>query len=468
MFVPLYAIVDIETTGGQPNANRITEICILIHNGNEVVERFETLINPEIPIPLYLQAFTGITDAMVKDAPLFKDVADKIYKLLKDKIFIAHNVNFDYNFVKHQLEECGINFSAKRLCTVRLARKLIPGKPSYSLGNLCAAMGIHLQNRHRAGGDSEATANLFGRLMQLNALPVITEMLLKGSKEQQLPPNLNKDEFEQLPKTPGVYYFIDERGLALYVGKAKNIKSRVSSHFSGKMFSKQKQNFMRNIYGLSFLQTGNELLASLIESHEIKRLWPNENRSQKKHIQLYGLYDYPDQYGKIRLGIDKLRKDIMPLATFSNLTVGLSYLNQVVNEFKLCPKLCNLQQPNTECRHTRQKVCLGDCLTPQHTETYNAKVNEFFKALEQEAKLYIITGAGRTPKEQAVIVYEPSRFVGYCFISRKEKLDFDQVQELATPLKLNQAMEAIITKVIEDPIANKNYKIYTQLKMAMV
>lgn len=468
MFAVLYAIVDIETTGGQPNANRITEICILIHDGVSVVERFETLINPEIPIPLYLQAFTGITDDMVKHAPTFEQLAEKIAALLANNIFVAHNVNFDYNFVKHQLEECGINYSSKRLCTVRLARKLIPGKRSYSLGNLCAALGINLHNRHRAGGDAEATATLFSLLLQQDALPVINEMLEKGSKEQQLPPNLNKAEFEQLPKTPGVYYFIDERGLALYVGKAKNIKTRVSSHFSGKMVSKQKQNFMRDIYGLSFLQTGNELLASVIESHEIKRLWPDENRSQKKFMQSFGLYDYPDQHGKIRLGIDKLRKDIKPLATFSNMTIALSYLNQVVNEFELCPKLCNLQQPNTECRHTQQKVCLGDCLTPQHTDIYNTKVNEFFKALEQEAKLYFITGPGRTAKEQAVIVFEPSRFVGYCFISRKEKLDFDQVQEMATPLKINQVMEAILTKVIEDPAAQKAYKVYTQLKMAMV
>jgi len=462
----LYAIVDIETTGGQPNANGITEICILLHNGHKVTDVYTTLINPQKPIPLYLQAFTGITQQMVEDAPVFGDIADKIFELLKDKIFVAHNVNFDYNFVKQQLHNAGYGINLKRICTIRLSRKLFPGLKSYSLGNLCASLQLTLNNRHRAEGDARATALLFNKILENNGQVVIAEMLQKGSKEQQLPPNVSREDFDKLPKTAGIYYFIDNTGKALYVGKAKNIKSRVSSHFSGKLTTRQKQNFLRDIYGLSYLQTGNELLASIIESHEIKRLWPDENRSQKKVTQTYALYDYPDQNGKIRLGIDKLRKDIKPLVAFSNYTSALSYLNSLVQEYDLCPKLCNLQQINTPCRNEQLNICSGNCLSPNETDFYNSKINEFISQLLAQTKIYYIAGNGRNNTEQSIIIYEPGMFVGYCFLSVKDPIDFDSIKDLATSLKLNDTIEAILNKVIEE--RDNGYKIYTQFKMAMV
>lgn len=462
----MYAIVDIETTGGQPNANGITEICILLHNGHKVTDVYTTLINPQKPIPLYLQAFTGITQQMVEDAPVFGDIADKIFELLKDKIFVAHNVNFDYNFVKQQLHNAGYGINLKRICTIRLSRKLFPGLKSYSLGNLCASLQLTLNNRHRAEGDARATALLFNKILENNGQVVIAEMLQKGSKEQQLPPNVSREDFDKLPKTAGIYYFIDNTGKALYVGKAKNIKSRVSSHFSGKLTTRQKQNFLRDIYGLSYLQTGNELLASIIESHEIKRLWPDENRSQKKVTQTYALYDYPDQNGKIRLGIDKLRKDIKPLVAFSNYTSALSYLNSLVQEYDLCPKLCNLQQINTPCRNEQLNICSGNCLSPNETDFYNSKINEFISQLLAQTKIYYIAGNGRNNTEQSIIIYEPGMFVGYCFLSVKDPIDFDSIKDLATSLKLNDTIEAILNKVIEE--RDNGYKIYTQFKMAMV
>ncbi|MFN4083180.1 MAG: exonuclease domain-containing protein [Bacteroidia bacterium] len=465
----MYAIVDIETTGGQPSANAITEICIIIHNGKQVVQRFETLINPEIPIPYYIEAFTGITNQMVKDAPTFYEVAPKISELLKDKVFVAHNVNFDYNFIKHQLHLCNISFDAKRLCTVRLSKKIFPGKKSYSLGNLTASLNIVLNNRHRAGGDAEATALLFEKILaQPKSFETINEMLNKGSKEQQLPPNVSKSDFNKLPSTAGIYYFVDEKGKALYVGKAKNIKSRVSSHFSGKLVSKQKHNFLRNIYGISFLQTGNELLAALIESYEIKRLWPDENRAQKKFTQTFALYDYIDQNGKIRLGIDRIRQDVKPIATFANFTEALSYLNKVVDDFNLCPVLCNLQQPNTVCNKLQKNMCMGNCKEPENVMQYNIRVNEFIEKLELEAKTYFISEKGRNAKEQCIIIYEPGNYVGYCYINKDALIDFDVVKEQSTALKFNPVMDSILMKVVADEKPKKDCKIYMQYKMAMV
>ncbi|HTF31083.1 MAG TPA: 3'-5' exonuclease, partial [Flavitalea sp.] len=156
----MYAIVDIETTGGYAANNDITEVAIVLHNGNSVVDRYETLIKPARPIPYYIQVLTGITPEMVENAPSFEDVAEDIFDKLKDCIFIAHNVNFDYSFVKHHLQLCGFELSTPKLCTVRLCRKVFPGLLSYSLGKLCRHFNIVIENRHRAGGDADATVTL--------------------------------------------------------------------------------------------------------------------------------------------------------------------------------------------------------------------------------------------------------------------------------------------------------------------
>lgn len=173
----LYAVVDIETTGGHASANGITEVAINIHDGNQIVESYTTLINPKQAIPAYITALTGIDDHMLMDAPTFDDVALQIYQLLNDKIFVAHNVNFDYSFLKHHLAAAGYDLQCKKLCTVRLSRKLIPGKSSYSLGKLCTALQIPIQNRHRAAGDADATSILFNLLLEHDQEGTIAEML---------------------------------------------------------------------------------------------------------------------------------------------------------------------------------------------------------------------------------------------------------------------------------------------------
>jgi len=312
----MYAIVDIETTGGYAAANGIIEISIQIFDGEKLIEQFETLINPNQSIPKYIRAFTGITDEMVQDAPQFEDVAEKVFTLLQGNIFVAHNVNFDYSFVKSHLEHYGYTLNAKKLCTVRLSRQIFPGLPSYSLGNLCSSLNIELINRHRAGGDAAATVTLFKKLLESDTKDIIQSSLHRNSKEQALPPNVPQRDFNALPKTPGVYYFHDQKGKVIYVGKAKNIRSRVNSHFSNNSDSKQKQNFIRNTYSISFQSTATELMAAILESTEIKRLWPIYNTSQKRLEDVYGIFMYEDQNGYMRLAIEKRRKNSNPIYTF--------------------------------------------------------------------------------------------------------------------------------------------------------
>ncbi|MBK6984489.1 MAG: 3'-5' exonuclease [Bacteroidetes bacterium] len=165
----MFAIIDIETCGGkfEPQRGRITEICILIHDGLQVTEKFSTLINPECYIaPIYTN-ITGITNQMVATAPKFHEVANTILKLTQNRTFVAHNVSFDYNFIKGEFAALGYEYEREKLCTVRLSRKLIPGKKTYSLGPLCQSLGISNDARHRAEGDAVATAKLFDILLQI-------------------------------------------------------------------------------------------------------------------------------------------------------------------------------------------------------------------------------------------------------------------------------------------------------------
>ncbi len=462
----MYAIIDIETTGGHPSANAITEISVYVSDGKNVINQFETLVNPEISIPPYIQAFTGISNEMVQDAPTFGDIAPKLKEILDGNIFVAHNVNFDYSFIKHQFELVGIPYQSKKLCTVRLSRKIVPGYRSYSLGNICASLDIPLSNRHRAGGDAMATLQLFHYLLENDTENVIEESLKKGSKEQLLPPNLPREDFEKLPKTAGVYYFIDSKGLALYVGKAKNIKSRISSHFSGSLKGAQKQNMFREVHGLSYVSTGNELMAMLLESHEIRRLWPDENRAQKRVQAVYGLFDYLDQNGKIRFGIDKVRREQRPLVTFGSRHAALAYMQSLIDEFSLCPKLCNHQTNPGECISVKNDICDGLCMVKENIVEYNKKAQLFFDQLTAEKKAFYIVGKGRNHKEQNVIIYEPGAYIGYAYVNIKVQLDFDILKEESTPLKINSVMESILAPIVTGEKI-KGYKVYAQMKMAI-
>ncbi|WP_114940278.1 exonuclease domain-containing protein [Mucilaginibacter endophyticus] len=426
----MYAIVDIETTGGHASANGITEIAICIHDGKKVVKRFETLVNPKRDIPIYISALTGITNEMVKDAPPFEDVAADIYHLIHGKIFVAHNVNFDFSFVRYHLAAAGYDLQTNKLCTVRLGRKIIPGLPSYSLGKLCKHLGIDNQSRHRAMGDAEATAELFTLLLNNDTDGHIKQSLKLGSKDQVLPPNLSKKDIDQLPYTPGVYYFHDQKGKVIYVGKAKNVKKRVSSHFTGNNPGFQRQEFLRNIHQISYQVCGTELIAFVLEAIEIKRLWPKYNRSLKRFENAFCLYAFEDQRGYIRLAVDKYRKYSDPIYTCNSLLDGYNLLNKLIEAFDLCPKLCFIQKNNELCTSPSGSSCA--CEGVEAADSYNKKVNNAIDQLKQALPTYAIRDEGRTGDEHSCILVEKGQFYGMGYISHY--FDADNIQQLKSHL----------------------------------
>jgi DNA polymerase-3 subunit epsilon len=433
----MYAIVDIETTGGYAAANGITEICIMVFDGEAVVEKFETLINPHQSIPRYIQAMTGITDEMVEDAPSFDQVAEKIYNLLNRNVFVAHNVNFDYSFVKAQLAAAGFILNTKKLCTVRLSRKIIPGYPSYSLGNLCHSVGIPMYDRHRAGGDTAATVQLFKLLLEKDTDQFISKSLKQNSKEQVLPPNVPKEHFDQLPYTPGVYYFHNQKGKIIYVGKAKNIRYRVNSHFSNNSDSRQKQNFLANIYSISHQECATELMAHILESTEIKKLWPVFNYSQKRREDTYGIFLYEDQKGYHRLAIEKNKRQLIPVHTFHYLTDGHTILRKLIREYNLCPKLCFMQTDNQHCEGIKENYCQGACEQQEEPLYYNYRVQQAIDSLHSTPS-YAIVENGLSAEELSCILVWEGQFYGMgCIPADTAITEPAELKSLLTPYKEN-------------------------------
>ncbi|MSQ78793.1 MAG: hypothetical protein EXR21_03835 [Flavobacteriaceae bacterium] len=271
-----YAIVDIETTGGHAAQHSIIEIAIVVTDGKQILKRYETLVDPGMDIPRHITGLTGIDDGMVAAAPMFDKIADEVYELLKDCVFVAHSVNFDLSFVKAELAACGYKFNPPKLCTVRLGRKLLPGHRSYSLGSLCSNLGIEIENRHRAMGDAEATFQVFKLLMEGDTDYTMATAMKRTTGEHKLPPNLSQDQFKALPEKAGVYYFYNGQGKIIYIGKAVNIKKRVSSHFTANLKSARRQQFMREIHSIS---------------HEIQKHWPIYNKALKRIEFHYGVFD---------------------------------------------------------------------------------------------------------------------------------------------------------------------------------
>jgi DNA polymerase III subunit epsilon len=409
----MYAITDIETTGGYAASHGITEISVFIHDGTRVVKHFETLINPEQTIPRYITALTGIDNSMVASAPIFDEVADTLFDLLNDKIFVAHNVNFDYSFVKHHLKQSGYDLTAKKLCTVRLGRKIFPGLPSYSLGNLCRSLNIKIENRHRAGGDAKATTILFEHYLANNGELFINDMLKKSSKDQWLPLHLDKKEIDKLPQRPGVYYFTNNKDKVVYVGKAINIKKRVSSHFTHNDADRKRQNFLRSIYKVTYKECANELEALVFESTEIKRLWPLYNRSQKQPLQKYALYTFEDAKGYVRLAIDKKKKNLPALYIFNLLHEGLVMLQKMVEQFELHPKLCYLD---------KTPFTTKDFEFLDAPNIYNGKIKNAMEALNEQLPTFAVVDEGIQPNEQLCLLMERGSFWGMGYIPAKTNI----------------------------------------------
>lgn len=446
----MYAIIDIETTGGSAVYERITEIAIFIYDGEKVVDQFTSLINPGQPIPYYITKLTGISDRMVENAPSFEQLASKIEQITQGCFFVAHNVSFDYNFVREEFRRLGVKFERKTLCTVRLSRKLIPGKRSYSLGNLCDEIGINIKDRHRASGDALATVKLFEILLSVD--PSLTNQIV-----QQLPNGMPRNLLDRLPESTGIYYFYNEKNDVIYIGKSINIRERVLSHFynqSGKRALEMKN----QIHNIDFELTGSDLIAQLKESDEIKQIRPLFNRAQRRALTCYGIGSVIDENGYQSLRVIKNSSDNIPHASYNTKASAQQELETLTEKYFLCKKINGLYQTQGACFQHGLGICLGACLGKEDSESYNRRAREAIKQFEYIHQNMIILDKGRTMNEKSVVFIENGKYLGFGFIDLsyfngsmdefrdciKEYSDNRDIQKIINGYLLKKKVERVI------------------------
>jgi DNA polymerase III subunit epsilon len=448
----VYAIVDIETTGGYAENHRVTEIAIYHHDGVQITDHYKTLVNPGRKIPNFITGLTGINYEMVKEAPSFADIADEVMAWLKDRVFVAHNAHFDYSFLKKEFEDHGKTWTCRKLCTVRLSRKIIPGLDSYGLGRLAESLGIKIPDRHRAGGDALATAKIFDILLKRDQDGVIAKALKRNSGETILPPNLAKEEFDRLPAKPGVYYFLDSRGHVIYVGKAVNIKKRIAGHFSGEAREWNRSNIRNEIHHITWELTGNELIALIFEAQEIRRLWPKYNLAQKYRVEEWGVFDYEDRNGYLRFCVNVVARGTKPLITFSNKGDAWNFMWEKVKSHDLCPKLSGLQLAKGLCFSHQSGSCKGACQGVETTKKYNKRVQQSIDSFFEKGQTVAILGKGRSSDERSMILVENGNYLGFGYFGGDTVIsDFESARTLVKPGKENRIVQNLINSYLQNP-----------------
>jgi len=414
----LYSILDVETTGGKFNEEGITEIAIYRFDGEKIVDQFVSLINPEIPIQPFVQQLTGINDKMLINAPKFYQIAKRILEITENSILVAHNSSFDYRMLKIEFERLGYKFYISQLCTVKLSKKIIPDLKSYKLGNLVKNLGIPISNRHRASGDALATVELFKLLLLKDNEKVIVNSLITEAK----PSSKNKWQklINKLPNDVGIYYFHDQNGKIIYIGKSNNIKNRVNQHLTGK--SKKSLNIQLEAFDITFERTGSELIALLKENTEIKKHKPKFNKLLKKIIKKFCLEICENLDGDKYLRICHYDDTVNYLECYSSLKTA-----------------------NNRLEFFKKKYELSDSIKKNNTN-----INLLIKDLSYKFKNMLLIDKGRDIDEKSVIVVKNNNYIGYGFFTLNHQIsNFEVLDSLIVKNEYIENSKEVILKYLK-------------------
>ena len=438
----MYAIVDIETTGGKFNEEGITEIAIYRHDGHQIVDQFSSLVNPERPIQAFVASLTGINNNMLRQAPKFYEVAKRIVEITDNAVLVAHNAQFDYRILRIEFTRLGYEFERRTICTVELSKKLLPDHASYSLGKLTRALGIPISDRHRAQGDAQATVKLFQLLLNRDQEKNIVEASIRLDPKKQLEPNL-LELIERAPSETGIYYLRNKEDKLIYIGKSKNIKKRLTQHFTGQ--DRKSKKLQLETVDVQVERTGNELVALLKESEEIKLHKPLHNRSLRRSIFRYQLSHFTDQHGYINLKIDPSDRRKNSITTFGTFAQAKSVLFKITEQYELCQKLNGLYQSKEACFSYGLNQCNGACIQKEAPETYNQRVEEFINKNIYQSSDLIIVDKGRYLEERSCILIENGAFKGIGYFDLNFQIQNPEVlKSIIRPMQDNRDAQHII------------------------
>jgi DNA polymerase-3 subunit epsilon len=416
----VYAIVDIETTGGSSRHEKITEIAIYQHDGEKITGEFSTLINPERNIPYFITNLTGITNEMVENSPKFYEVARQIIEFTEDRIFVAHNARFDYSFIREEFKSLGYSYKRHILDTVTLGRKLMPGHRSYSLWNICRDLKIDINGRHRAAGDALATVRLFEMLIEKgNETGHDFVKSFRNTRNSKLHPALDLNKLSQIPEEPGIYYFYNEKGDLIYIGKSSNLLQRVSTHLSNNTTNRAME--MRDsIADISWEETGSELIALLKESFEIKANKPLYNRAQRRTGFRWGIFSFYDEKGYLNFRFNQIKDEETHLSVFTSREKAKAKLLSLTENFNLCQKLSGLYDSEGACFHFQVGICQGACCGKESSKSYNERAEKALGEFVFSQRNFFIIDKGRNQDERCAVKILNGKYSGYGYFDINE------------------------------------------------
>ena len=438
----MYTILDIETTGGKYNEEGITEIAIHKFDGHQVIDKFISLVNPEKDIQPFVVKLTGINNKMLVTAPKFHEVAKRIVEITKDTVLVAHNAQFDYRILRTEFRRLGYNFERKTLCTVDLAKTLLPDAESHSLGKLVRSLGIAVSDRHRANGDAVATLKLFKLLLAKDTNKAIIKDITRAETTGELSKR-QLDIIDALPSETGVYYMQNKDGEIIFLGKSNNIKKRVNQHFTTE--GKRARKLQKQIKKVRFELTGNELVSQLKEYAEIGKNRPYYNRANSELLFSHAIYQGKDKNGYLTLNIHQADLSKNPLLTFNGHKAAEIFMHRLEKEFKLCLKLTGLSQAKKECSKVAEGSCNGACNQREEVVKYNQRVAEAIKKYTITHRNEILIDKGRETGEHSAILIKDGTYIGYGFYELNHQINNLHILEsIIAPMKSDANTKHII------------------------
>ncbi|WP_299536444.1 exonuclease domain-containing protein [Ulvibacterium sp.] len=445
----MYAVLDIETTGGKYNEEGITEIAIHKFDGHQVVDKFISLVNPEREIQPFVINLTGINNKMLRTAPKFHEVAKRIVEITQDSVLVAHNAQFDYRILRTEFRRLGYNFERKTLCTVDLAKRLIPDAESHSLGKLVRSLGIPVSDRHRANGDALATLKLFKVLLSKDMDKSILSHVMRSETEGELSPR-QLDIVEQMPSETGIYYMYNKEGELIFLGKSNNIKKKVNQHFIKN--GDRARRIQKETKKVIFEKTGSELVALLKENEELTRNKPKYAHSNRKKLFSHAVYQAVDERGYVTLKAASHTFSKGVVTTFNSLQGAQGFIRQITIENELCLELNGLPDAKSKYLDSEYGGSKEICRDSETVLDYNRRVSEAITRFSLANKNVVIVDKGRETGEYSAILIKNGTFQGFGFYDLNHQINNIHILEsIITPMK----GDANTTHIIESYLRKK-------------
>ena len=439
--IDMYAIVDVETTGGKFNEEGITEIAIYRFDGQTIVDQFSSLVNPLREIQPFVQRLTGINSKMLVNAPKFHEVAKRIVEITEGAVLVAHNAEFDYRIIRTEFKRLGYDFECESLCTVALSQKLIPDVPSYKLGKLVRSLGIPISDVHRAHGDALATVELFKVLLEKDSEKEIISTHIKILSKKRVA-NKYLKIIDELPTETGVYYLHNTAGQIIYIGKSKNIKKRVLTHLTSS--TRKAEKIQKAIHSVSFELCGNECLALLKEQHEIKKNQPRLNHALKfRHFAMGIRLNTSPPYHQLL--IEQVKEEYTYLDVFKNKKEAEGRLRFWLEEYNLCGQHTSFSTAKERCFRYDINACKGACKGDEKCEAYNARVKAVADSLLYPHQNMLIIDKGKSKSEKSFIYIKEGIFQGYGYFQLNHQIKtIDTIEKRLIPIEDNRDTQAVL------------------------